>query len=108
MAEELAVVSCDHGSAIPDEIHRAVTQGGGLPRVGDDGSGAVDGFGDLAIAGAMATTVSGAEHVPESAPLLRGEAPVRWDRQMMQGAIEPSERFDAIEAIAVERDQGRE
>jgi len=108
MPEELPIPPGDHGAPVPDEIHRAIAQRRGLPRIGGNGSGAVDGLSDLAIVRTVSAAVSGAEHVLESASLLRGQALILRYRQPMQGAIEPGERLDAVEAIAVERDQGGE
>ena len=108
MAEELPVASSNHRPTVPDEIHGVVAQRGSPPRIGGDRSGAVDGLSDLAIVRTVSAAVSGAEHVLESASLLRGQALILRYRQPMQGAIEPGERLDAVEAIAVERDQGGE
>ncbi len=108
MAKKLQIAAVNEGKAAFDEGDDGIAQRRCLPGLGIDARRAIDCDGDLAIGRAVHMTVGGAEFEPETPPLLGGHARIarRW-------AAEPDARHsrqgvDAIEDVAVERNQRRE
>jgi hypothetical protein len=108
MAQKFAVAAGDHGEAVLDEVDGAVAQRRGFPGIGGNTRCAVDDVGDLAVARTVCAAIDGLQHVTQSSALLSCLAGIGEEGAVVQHPPEPRNGVDAIEAVGVERNKGRE
>lgn len=108
MAQKLAIAAGDHGEAVLDEVDGAVSQRRRLPGIGSDARRAVDDVCDLAVGRAIHAAIDGLEHVAQPSALLCRQAGIGENATVMQCAPEPRDGLDAIEAVSVKRNKGRQ
>lgn len=108
MAQQLQVATMNEGKAAFDECDDGIAQRRCLPGLGVDTRRAIDRHGDLAIARAVHMAVGGAEFEPEPPPLLGGHARITRRRAAKPDARHSRQGIDAVEDVAVERNQRRE
>lgn len=105
MAQQLQIIAVNEGKTAFDEGDDGIAQRRCLPGLGVDARRAVDRDGDLAIACAVHMTVGGAELEPEAPPLLGGHARIARRRAAEPDARHARQGIDAVEDLAVERNQ---
>lgn len=108
VAKQLQISAINEGKAAFDEGDDGITQRRCLPGLGVDARRAVDRDGDLAIACAVHMAVGGAEFEPKPPPLLSGHARITRRRAAEPDTRHSREGIDAVEDVAVERNQRRE
>lgn len=108
MAQELQIAAMNEGKAAFDEGDDGIAQRRCLPGLGVDARRAVDRDGDLAIACPVHMAVGGAQLEPEAPPLLSGHARIARRRAAERDARHSRQGVDAVEDVAVERNQRRE
>lgn len=108
MAQKFAVAAGNHGEAVLDEVDGAVSQRRGLPWISGDARRPVDDICDLAVARAVHAAVDGLQHVAQPSASLSRQARVGEGRAVVERTPEPRDGVDAIEAVGVERNQGRQ
>lgn len=108
MAKELQIAAVNESTTAFDEGDDGIAQRRCLPGLGVDARRAVDRDGDLAIACAVHMAVGGAELEPEAPPLLGGHAAIAQRRAAEPDARHARQGVDAVEDLAIERNQRRE
>ncbi len=108
MAQELQIAAMNEGKAAFDEGDDGIAQRRCLPGLGVDARRAIDRDGDLTIARPVHMTVGGAEFEPKAPPLLSCHARIARRRAAERDARHSRQGVDAVEDVAVERNQRRE
>lgn len=108
MVQKLAIAAGDHGAAVLDEVYGAVSKRRGLPGICFDARRAVDDVCDLAVTRAVHAAVDGLQHVAQPSALLCRQTGIGENATAMQCAPELRDGLDAIEAVGVKRNKGRQ
>src|SRR3546814_18302479 len=107
MSEQPQIAAVDERNSGFDKGDGGVTQRRCLPRFAIDARRAVDGNGDLAIGGAVHTTIGGAQPQSKAATLIDGHAGVTRQRTFEHGTRKPYDCVDWITETA-RSESGRE
>src|SRR3546814_18139961 len=108
MSKQPQIAAVEERNSGLDKGDGGVTQRRCLPRFAIDARRAVDGNGDLAIGGAVHTTIGGAQPQSKAATLIDGHAGVTRQRTFEPGTRKPCDCVDAIKEIVINRNDCRE
>jgi len=103
--EELEVAAVDECFASLDESDHGIPKRGCFPRIGCDAPLAVEGVGDVTVAGAIRAAIGGADLQAEAPTLLGGHAGLGRPRLSEPGARKARERVYPIEDVSIEGDE---
>ena len=103
MTEKAQIAAVDERNSGFDKGDGGVTQRRCLPRLAIDARRAVDRDGDLAIGGAVQTTIGSAQPQSKAATLIDGHAGVTRQRTFEPGTRKPCDCVDAIKEIVINR-----
>lgn len=107
MAQQASIAAGDHGEAAAYELHRRKPARRCFPRFVGKIASAEQGAGDFAMASAAEATIDCLQHAAGTVTLLPREPRVGRDESTMKGTQEARDRFEAVEPLEAERNDGR-
>ncbi len=106
MTQKLQIAAANEGVAAFDEADDPVAEGRSFPGLRSCPHRAKQGYGDIAIAGAVRPTIGGEHHAAQAVPLLWSHARVWQRRPPFDCAPEAVQRLHPAHQVRVHRNDG--